>query len=222
MAIRVIVLMVALGTVARAQLADPDTEAARRHYLRGDEEYQAGHYETALREFEQGRAIKPLPAFDFDIARCLDRLERWREAADAYERYLAIAPDVQDAAELRERARALRARAASMSPQPVGPGLVPGRLVAKPVDRPPRTAYRPAAIAMGAVTVTLGAIGGGLLGSVESGFRDLQADCRQRACGPADWASLESRADAGYALLGLAGAAMIVDVALAVRAAKHP
>jgi tetratricopeptide (TPR) repeat protein len=218
MAIRVIVLMVALGTVARAQLADPDTEAARRHYLRGDEEYQAGRYTTALREFELGRALKPLPAFDFDIARCLDRLERWREAADAYERYLAIAPDVPDAAELRARARALRARAASLSPQAIA--LVHD--APRPIDRPPRKVYRPAAFAMGAVTIALGAVGGGLLGSVESGFRDLQADCRLRACGPADWASLEARADAGYALLGLAGAAMIVDVALAVRAAKHP
>ena len=39
------------------------------------------------------RLARSLPAFDFNIARCLDRLERYEDAVAAYRRYLAASPD---------------------------------------------------------------------------------------------------------------------------------
>src|SRR5207247_2417653 len=81
-------------------LADPDTEAARRHLDHGAELYSRREYAEALGEFETANRIKPLPAFDYNIARCLDRLERWAAAADAYERYAASLPAGKEADEV--------------------------------------------------------------------------------------------------------------------------
>src|SRR5581483_10842462 len=98
------------AAVAAAQVHDPDTEAARNHYQRGSEHYAAGRYRDALDEFTRARRLKAMPALDYDIARCHDRLEEWAEAARAYQRYLSAVPDAPDAVELRARVELLRAR----------------------------------------------------------------------------------------------------------------
>ena len=55
---------------------DTDTEIAKRHFAAGSAAYGAGDYRRALREFEEARLARPMAAFDYNIARCLDRLER--------------------------------------------------------------------------------------------------------------------------------------------------
>jgi len=103
-------LLLAIASIGRAQ-EDPDTQAARRHFQRGQELYDLEKYDEAEREFETAKSLKPNPAFDYNIGRCFDRLERWSEAADAYQRYLDANPSVSGAAELKERIALLRARA---------------------------------------------------------------------------------------------------------------
>ena len=140
-------VLLALARVAHAQ-EDPDTQAARRHYERGAQLYNHDRYEEAVREFSTAKSLKPTPAFEFNIGRCYDRLERWRDAADAYERYLAAEPSAADAGELKARIAMLRARAqavVSSSPPPL---------------KTPRPLYKRgwfwAAIAGGAAAVALG------------------------------------------------------------------
>ena len=89
---------------------DPDTEVARRLFKQGSALYVAGDYARALEAFEKARTAKPASAFDFNIARCHDRLARWTEALAEYERFLATATDTADIAEANGRIGVLRDR----------------------------------------------------------------------------------------------------------------
>jgi len=97
-------------------IGDVDEELARRHFAAGLQNYSAHHYAEAIREFEAARKLKPLPAFDYNIGRCYDLSEKWKEAADAYERYLAASPNAVDAVTLRVRIKTLRERAKAVAP----------------------------------------------------------------------------------------------------------
>lgn len=97
---------------AASPLPDPDTEVAMREFEAGAELYRQRRYEGAIARFEAAWKLKPLPLFDYNIARCYDRLGRWGDAADAYERYLAVAaPGGSEAALVADRVAVLRARA---------------------------------------------------------------------------------------------------------------
>lgn len=109
--------MLLLPALARAQ-EDPDTQAARRHFTLGQQLYEQERYDDAVREFMTAKELKPIPAFDYNIGRCLDRLERWSEAADAYQRYLTADPHSAGAAELEQRIAVLRARTKSEAKPP--------------------------------------------------------------------------------------------------------
>src|SRR5690242_7414035 len=94
-------LLLAVALAAAPAPADEvDEEIARRHFVEGSAFYQKGEYKRALAEFEAARKVKPAPAFDYNIGRCLDRLERAVDAVAAYERYLVGKPDAEDAAEI--------------------------------------------------------------------------------------------------------------------------
>jgi tetratricopeptide (TPR) repeat protein len=206
-------LALALASGSARAIEDPDTEIARRHFETGRDYYEAGNYQAALKEFEAARAVRPFPAFEYNIGRCYDRLERPSEAVAAYERYLAAAPDVPDADEVRERIRVLKLRIAVESPAP------------PPAPPPPPAPSRKrliAPLAVGGAAVVVAAVGAGLLGSVKADFDDLASGPNScRPCSDAQIAPLETRADAGYALLGTAGALAVVDVVLWARALRH-
>ncbi len=111
---RMILFALAALTFAAPALAraddDPDTEVARRLFIRGRDLYAAENYAQALDAFEKARVAKPLPAFDFNIARCYDRLGRWSEALAAYERFVVKATDPAEVKEAEGRIAVLRDR----------------------------------------------------------------------------------------------------------------
>lgn len=91
------------------------------------------------------------------------------------------------------------------------------------VEQHPSTARRWAApIAVGAGTVVAAVIGAGLLGSVKSDYDATNGPTGCRPCSDDAIAPLERRAYAGYAMLGLAGALVVVDVALIATTARRP
>src|SRR5690348_7876731 len=98
-------VLIGLVTVARAN-EDPDTEVARKHFNAGRSFYDKGEYERALDEFQAARRVRPHPALDYNIARCLDRLEQYEDAIAAYERYAATNPP--DVVEIRNRMSQLK------------------------------------------------------------------------------------------------------------------
>ena len=208
------VVLVCAAPVVAAE-ADPDTEIAQRLFAEGAAAYDAKDYAHALEKFEAARRIKPAPAFDYNIARCHDRLGQAAPAIAAYERYLAAAPAAADAAEVRTRVAVLRGRVETP---------------AQPTEAPPPTrtdAPRPhytVPIVVGVVGVALVGAGAGLVGSVGPDYDAL--DRRWRLEGPtmsvtqqAD--SLRGREIAGWVLLGSGGAALVADVALWIVARKH-
>src|SRR5205085_2221287 len=70
----VLALSLPATTVARPEIDDPDTEVAKRQFKKGSALYMEGKYEEALVAFESAKLAKPLPAFDYNIALCFDRL----------------------------------------------------------------------------------------------------------------------------------------------------
>jgi tetratricopeptide (TPR) repeat protein len=133
-ALVVLILLIAGGAWAQD---DVDREVAQRHFERGRAAYDQHDYAGALGEFQTAKKVLAVPALEYNIARCLDRLERWDEAAAAYRRYLTALPDSPDVAEVRARIEVLESRHATPSPAPAAspaPAVIP---VAAPVAAPP-------------------------------------------------------------------------------------
>lgn len=266
-----------LGTgMARADSVDvdPDLEIAHRRFERGRAAYEANDYAAALQEFEAVRVVKPSPALDWNIGRCLDRLERFAEAVAAYERYLAATPNEPDAPEVRARVATLKQRLANLPAKPSAPAPAPvappaaapspaaaapsspspglgtevfivGRIVSAPGAPAPRPgaaspadagsaavvppAPRPAGgswtapIAVGGASLALAITGTLLVATVAPDYDRLLAKWNAEPSAElrAQAEPLKARAWSGYALLGVAGAAAAIDVALWVIAARQ-
>jgi beta-phosphoglucomutase-like phosphatase (HAD superfamily) len=260
------------GMKARGQLAVVPGAVENKRFDKGRKLYESHDYEHALTEFEAARKSRPPPlTVDYQIARTLDHLERYKEAIAAYERFLATGPDPFTSEEALKRLRILKervaviegtppgglppatpvekakseerpnrfegaARAGEVEPgdpllprrserrnerierpavRPVPPPVSRPRSVPPPVAEPPRSFGRDHAIpiVVGAGAIALLATGIALAASVAPGFNDLKATCAP-ACDPADWQGLQRRANAGYALIAIAGVAAAVDIGL--------
>jgi tetratricopeptide (TPR) repeat protein len=211
-----------MPAAAMAADADPDTEVARRHFRKGSELYLAEQYEQAVREFEAARVLKPAPELDYNIARCYDRLGRWQEALEAYQRYLSRVGDAADAREARERVAILESRVQKPKPSPVeeaAPLVTPS--VSAPAEARPAKRRVPvwAPVVVGVVALGALASGLGLYLSTASSFDDLKGSCAP-GCDRGAWAGLPEREQAGIGLMAVGGVLAAADVALAVLAAR--
>ena len=202
--VSVLLLGPLFGSAQGDELRSADEQIARGFFARGVVAYNAGHYADALVEFEAAARAKSSPAFDFNIARCHDRLNHAHEAQLAYERYLRGATDATDAREVRERLAVLRAEVATVRPQS-----------ARHASR-----YLTPAVAVAGGVALLAGVGGSLLGTAGADFRALQGACAP-SCPAFTWSSLPAREHAGEALLGVAGALAVVDVVLFVLHARY-
>ncbi|MEO6950567.1 MAG: tetratricopeptide repeat protein [Polyangia bacterium] len=104
-----IAALVLSGATARGT-DDPDTEIARRRFAAGAHLYEDGRYDEAIAEFMAARAVKSAPAFDYNIARSYDRLERFPAAVEWYQRFLAHAPEGPERTTAAERLVVLQER----------------------------------------------------------------------------------------------------------------
>ena len=127
-------VVVAAAPLPAWGLDDPDTEVARKHFEKGRTAYDSGDYTTALGEFEAAKHAKPAAAFDFNIARCHDRLENYPEAIRHYDAYVAAKPNAPDVAEVRARIATLKQRVDEASARP--PDQPPPPHVDKPEEHP--------------------------------------------------------------------------------------
>ena len=205
---RTIVLGVALlaGFSARpARAEDPDTEIARRRFVAGAKLYEDAHYEEAIAEFTAARVVKSAPAFDYNIARCYDRLERTASAIEWYERFLEHAPEGPEQLTARARLKELRARS---------PVTLP--VVVERADAPAWRHRYPVAVpaAVTAVGVASLVAGGALYGVSGSSYDDYtKRGCgTNQACFSDTWGRTRTIERAGIGLLvtgGVLGAASI-------------
>jgi tetratricopeptide (TPR) repeat protein len=108
-----VIAVVCLAAAAHAGVQDdPDTDLAKRLFSEGSTLYAASDYEKALDRFQRAKVAKPLPAFDYNIALCNDRLGRWAEALAAYERFAATSSNAADVHAAQERIPVLKERLA--------------------------------------------------------------------------------------------------------------
>jgi tetratricopeptide (TPR) repeat protein len=209
-------VLLAVGLAAPSALADepeptpppqdPDTEVARRHFDRGTELYDRQEYQNAVAEFKAANEAKPHPDFDYNIARCYDRLGDWNGALTYYRRFLQQIGSGPESQEPRRRVTELEERIRREQPPPVAP---------------PR--LRIPAIVVGAGALAAVVIGGGLYGSAAADFPARRDYCASlpRPCQPFDWSDLSARANAAYALWAIGGALAVADVVLWVIEAKR-
>lgn len=213
---RLAVAAVLLFAVTARAEDDPATEIAKGHFHTGIALYNAEQYERAIVEFEAARQLKPLPAFDFNIGRCYDRLNRKREAIVEYRRYVRRTPTPDDAAMVGDRLVELetallaeeRVTTATATATPVPPWREP--------PRAGRSATV-AGIVVGAAGLALAA--GGITCGVLGDQAAAELSALSRDARPYD-PSLAQRFDTNRALegalLGIGTAAVVTGVALIV------
>jgi tetratricopeptide (TPR) repeat protein len=216
-------LLLCLASVAAAAPTDIDTEIALRHFNAGSAAYDSADYARALSEFQTAQKLRPSPAFDFNIGRCYDRLERVPEAIAAYERYVAHEPP--DAAEARARIAVLKSRLELPAKASPAPAVVPTPPPTS--DGPPR---RVATWVVGGTGVAL--LAGAAVAYVIAHQRnaDLSAACNpDGGCDPAKVPDAQSWIDsmhaaniAGDVLLGLGIAAVATGAVLYFVEGRQP
>lgn len=96
------------AATARAE-QDAATTKARVHLRAGIADYDEGRYAEAASEMAQAYALKPLPALQYNLAQCYERLGKLEDAAKAYETYLT-GGDAGDREVVLKRIENLRAR----------------------------------------------------------------------------------------------------------------
>lgn len=113
------------------------------------------------------------------MGRCLDRLGRWHEAADAYERFLIAKPDAPNALELRLRVVELRARHSDTHASLTDAVPMEAHL-------PPQHHYRLAAGLVLGGAVLAGVAGGAVYGTAYHDFAVRRDGCRRHVCAEQD------------------------------------
>ena len=108
------------GSVA-ARADELTLEIAHERFREGLAFYERGDYEAAIRSFESARQAQPLPALDFNIGRCLEKLDRYAEAIAAYERYIRDATDPAERAAAERRVEILRGKLRGQPPPGASP-----------------------------------------------------------------------------------------------------
>lgn len=155
-----IALVAALLPLRAVWAADPATEEARQHYLKGNQLFELGRWDDAAEEYEKGYVIKNDPSFLYNMAQAFRRKGDTKRAIDLYKNYLIKAPGSPQRADVEERIRVLQRQledaeaakttaspAAAPAPAvPAQPALgQPGAPAATPVYAPGPAAAPPAA-----------------------------------------------------------------------------
>ncbi len=90
---------------------NPDLVArAKSHYATGTRQYDLGHFQEALAEFEAAYLAVPDPVFLYNSAQCHRRMGNDREALAFYRSYLRNAPDAANRTEVNKRIQEIEAK----------------------------------------------------------------------------------------------------------------
>jgi tetratricopeptide (TPR) repeat protein len=138
-------LILALASPARGD--DSATEQARQHYVTGTQQYDLGHWDDSIREFEKAYELRPDPSFLYNLAQAYRRKGDTKRALDLYRNYLAKVPKSPQRAEIEERIKGLQKQieetaSAKPAPSALEPTVTPPALPASPaiVPAPAETA----------------------------------------------------------------------------------
>jgi len=129
---------------ARAQQAQPAPATAapagddalvqaKTHFEAGKNAYNAGDYQTAIREFKAAEALRPSPVLDYNIGLANEKLGKKRVAVKYYHRYLDGMPNASNHSQVEQSIQQLE-REIAAAPPPT-PGTAPQ--AEQPSDMPP-------------------------------------------------------------------------------------
>jgi hypothetical protein len=211
-----VILWGVLGAPAARAQEDIDLEVAKKHFAAASELYARNKYEAALAEFKRAALAKPLPDIDYNIALCLDRLERFEEAIEAYRRYLASKPPTAERERLEGRIAELKRRMAVLSgpaPKVEAPAPKVDSPVANPPPAPPPVEPAPRrrltlALGIGAAALLVG--GAVAEGVAVARFSDAQA-CKP-TCDHAVVVEITTPETVAWVMIGAGVAAAVATV----------
>lgn len=116
---------------APARAESPAEISAKQHFGTAQKLFEHARYAEALDEYQQSYQLSQYPAILYKIALCQDQLGRYREAIDAYKRYLDADPSTDRRAGIEERIAKLDQQLAP-APAPAPPPPEPTPTVAPP------------------------------------------------------------------------------------------
>lgn len=98
---RLVALLAALAWAAPVEAGDASEVRARAQFRAGQNAYEAGEYEGALKAFSEAYGLQPVPGLLFNIAQCHRQLGNYERAAVFYQQYLELAPSRENDAAVR-------------------------------------------------------------------------------------------------------------------------
>ena len=134
---RLLLAMIAVALAAHSAAADdPATRDARRHFERGEKLYALTRFSEALDEYQKAFDAKPIPDFLFNIGQCYRNLGDYDSAIFSYRKYLTLAPDAPNRAQVEQLIRDLEAKRTASDTQRLGLKRPPPA-TAPPAEPPP-------------------------------------------------------------------------------------
>jgi tetratricopeptide (TPR) repeat protein len=85
-----------LGPTLDKFVGDATVDKAKALFAEGNEHYNLGEFAAALERYKLAYRVKPLPAFQFNIAQCHRKLGQYSEAIAMYQAYLVGVPNAQN------------------------------------------------------------------------------------------------------------------------------
>jgi tetratricopeptide (TPR) repeat protein len=141
-------LLFAAVAVRGAAADDAATRAARQHFERGEKLYSLTRFSEALDEYQKAFEARPIPDFLFNIGQCYRNLGDLDSAIFSYRKYLTLAPDASNRAQVEELIAQLQAQKDQDDTRRLGLQQPPGRPTAAPQrptagpEHPDRPIYR--------------------------------------------------------------------------------
>jgi len=100
---RLLIALAFTALVARVAAADDAaTRAAKLHFDRGEKLYALTRFSEALGEYQKAFDAKPIPDFLFNIGQCYRNLGDYDSAIFSYKKYLTLAPDAPNRAQVEQ------------------------------------------------------------------------------------------------------------------------
>jgi Tetratricopeptide repeat len=119
-----VTLVLVLASPARGD--ESTTEQAKQHYENGSKQYDLGHWDEAIREYETAYELRPDPSFLYNLAQAYRRKGDAKRALDLYRNYLVKTPKSPLRAEIEERIKSLQKQIdEANSAKPALPALEP-------------------------------------------------------------------------------------------------
>jgi tetratricopeptide (TPR) repeat protein len=108
---RLLLALLVLAIAARSAAADDAaTRNAKRHFERGEKLYALARFSEALDEYQKAFDAVPIADFLFNIGQCYRNLGDYDSAIFSYRKYLTLAPDAPNRAQVEQLISELQAR----------------------------------------------------------------------------------------------------------------